>query len=43
MQSMQMANGYKRALYNQDDVYKDVVKDVLEIDDLQKDADEMEL
>jgi len=23
--------------------YKDVVKDVLEIDDLQKDADEMEL
>lgn len=35
--------GYKRALYNQDDVYKDVVKDVLEIDDLQKDADEMEL
>lgn len=35
--------GYKRALYNQDDMYKDVVKDVLEIDDLQKDADEMEL
>lgn len=35
--------GYKRALYNQDDVYKDVVKDVLEIDDLQKDEDEMEL
>ena len=35
--------GYKRALYNQDGVYKDVVKDVLEIDDLQKDADEMEL
>lgn len=35
--------GYKRALYNQDDVYKDVVKDVLEIDDLQKDTDEMEL
>lgn len=35
--------GYKRAVYNQDDVYKDVVKDVLEIDDLQKDADEMEL
>ena len=35
--------GYKRALYNQDDVYKDVVKEVLEIDDLQKDADEMEL
>ena len=35
--------GYKRALYNQDDVYRDVVKDVLEIDDLQKDADEMEL
>lgn len=31
--------GYKRALYNQDDVYKDVVKDVLEIDDLQKDED----
>lgn len=36
-------DGYKRALYNQDDVYKDVVKDVLEIDDLQKDEDEMEL
>lgn len=35
--------GYKRALYNQDDVYKDVVKDVLEIDDLQKDEDELEL
>lgn len=35
--------GYKRALYNQDDVYKDVVKDVLEIDNLQKDEDEMEL
>ena len=35
--------GYKRALYNQDDVYKDVVKGVLEIDDLQKDEDEMEL
>lgn len=35
--------GYKRALYNQDDVYKDVVKDVFEIDDLQKDEDEMEL
>lgn len=35
--------GYKRVLYNQDDVYKDVVKDVLEIDDLQKDEDEMEL
>lgn len=35
--------GYKRALYNQDDVYKDVVKDVLEIDDLQKNEDEMEL
>lgn len=35
--------GYKRALYNQDDVYKDVVKDILEIDDLQKDEDEMEL
>lgn len=35
--------GYKRALYNQDDMYMDVVKDVLEIDDLQKDTDEMEL
>ena len=35
--------GYKRALYNQDDMYMDVVKDVLEIDDLQKDADEIEL
>lgn len=36
-------SGYKRALYNQDDMYMDVVKDVLEIDDLQKDTDEMEL
>lgn len=35
--------GYKRALYNQDDMYMDVVKNVLEIDDLQKDTDEMEL
>lgn len=35
--------GYKWALYNQDDMYMDVVKDILEIDDLQKDTDEMEL
>lgn len=35
--------GYKRALYNQDDMYKDIVQDVLGINDLQRDADEMEL